>query len=510
MQLCQFAYNDAILGSNKPIYLINYSEYYLGELCDNYPILEQIAGGWDDVPYRQGAHEFRGHTVSISDYNEIGEIADGAVLLILDSYPNARFEWLSKKEGFLERFSKVYYFSGMEMEFDLAYRKKYKDTPLRDIIVFRSGAGASRYVPGSDFNDNARALFEYMLANNYDEKYKLVWLVKEPEDYKARYKGRNVVFLSYEAADTKDIAARDKYYEALCLAKFIFFTNSAVFCRNARRDQVRVQLWHGCGFKSLRNTRVGRDEYKYEYMTVTSNLYAKLHEEDFGLNPEQLLVTGYPKDDLLYHSLIDWHDKLHIPKFSKYIFWLPTWRTTNLKGEWQGKVVNDTGLSCIQSMKQLKQLNDLLQKYDMALLVKLHPWQDRNMLGNIAMSNVLILENKDLAKADAQINEILRYADALISDYSSVAIDYTLLDRPIGFTLDDEKEYESSRGFLWEDIRNWLPGYEINSFDKLLNFVKDVAVGKDRCCEKRRALNCKFHDFADDKNSKRVIKALGI
>ena len=276
---------------------------------------------------------------------------------------------------------------------------------------------------------------------------------------------RNVRFLSYEAATTKDISIRDEYYEALCSAKYIFFTDSAVFCRNARKDQVRVQLWHGCGFKSLRNTRVGRDEYKYEYMTVISDLYAKLHEEDFGLNQDQLLVTGYPKDDWLYNPLVDWQYKLHIPKFSKYIFWLPTWRTTQLNGEWQGKIVNDTGLPCIQSMEQMKELNDLLRNYDIAILVKLHPCQDSNALGDIAMSNIIILENDDLARADVQINEILGYADALISDYSSVAIDYALLDRPIGFTLDDEKDYNVSRGFLWENLNDWLPGNEIYSFE---------------------------------------------
>lgn len=187
MQLHQFACNKDFQIKYTPIYIINYSEYYLKELCDNYPVLEQIAGGWDDVPYRQGTHEFRGHMVSIWDYDKIGEIADGAVLLILDSYPNERFGWLREKEGFLEHFSKVYYFGGMEMKIDLAYREKYKDMPLKDIIVFRSGAGASRYVPGSDFGDNSKALFEYMLANNYDKKYELVWLVKEPKDYEGRY-----------------------------------------------------------------------------------------------------------------------------------------------------------------------------------------------------------------------------------------------------------------------------------------------------------------------------------
>ena len=49
---------------------------------------------------------------------------------------------------------------------------------------------------------------------------------------------------------------------------------------------------------------------------------------------------------------------------------------------------------------------------------------------------------------DIPVNRILGKADALISDYSSAAIDYLILDRPIGFLLKDVEEYGNSRGFI--------------------------------------------------------------
>ncbi len=51
-------------------------------------------------------------------------------------------------------------------------------------------------------------------------------------------------------------------------------------------------------------------------------------------------------------------------------------------------------------------------------------------------------------KEGLQLYEFIHCADALVSDYSSVAIDYLLLDRPLGFTLDDYKEYTQSRGWV--------------------------------------------------------------
>ena len=496
---------------DRLIYLINYSEYYLMELCNVFPVLPRIAGGWDHIPHRQGTHIFRGHQIHIRNYGDVGEIPSGAILLILDSYPLDRFRWLQKKGYFLEKFSSCYYFAGREMDIDLEYRKKYSGMPLRNIIVFRSGEGASRRLPGEDFGDNARALFEYMLEKKYDSKYELVWFVHNPKIYEERYAGRSVRFLPYEAAATDDVRLRDAYYEVLCLAKFIFFTNSAVFCRNAREDQVRVQLWHGCGLKSVRNTHVGADEYKYEYMTVVGSLYADMHVEEFGLRREQLLVTGYPKDDLLYHPLENWQERLHIPLADKYIFWLPTWRTTELQGEWQGKVVNAaTGLPIVSSVEMLKQLNDLLKMLNTVIILKLHPRQDRKSLRSVNCSQIMVLENETLADEDVQINEILGHADALISDYSSAAVDYALLDRPIAFSVDDETEYASGHGFLWDNIHQWLPGVELVRFSDMMAFVKDVAAGRDPSREKRRMLNEKFHDFNDDNNSVRVLDALGI
>ena len=127
-------------------------------------------------------------------------------------------------------------------------------------------------------------------------------------------------FLSYNDAISDEQSVLDRYYDNLCLAKYIFSTLTMVFARNARSDQVRVQLWHGCGFKFNTTEQYTRFEYKYEYMTVTSKLYAEMHERDFGLRANQLLVTGYPKDDLLFHPIKDWRNKLSIPAADKYIF----------------------------------------------------------------------------------------------------------------------------------------------------------------------------------------------
>lgn len=95
-----------------------------------------------------------------------------------------------------------------------------------------------------------------------------------------------------------------------------------------------------------------------------------------------------------------------------------------------------------------------------------------------------MIENDQLVEADIQINELLGWADALISDYSSAAIDYLILNRPIAFTLDDVEEYSSSRGFVFDNIRNWLPGKEIFSVDEFIEYVKEMGASIDSSKER--------------------------
>lgn len=77
------------------------------------------------------------------------------------------------------------------------------------MIVFRSGMGTWEHVAGMDFTENARALFEYMLSQNYNHKYEMVWLVKYPERYRnIEQNNANVHFVSYDWA-TQPVRQRE-------------------------------------------------------------------------------------------------------------------------------------------------------------------------------------------------------------------------------------------------------------------------------------------------------------
>ncbi len=507
-------------GKAHNIYLVDCSKQYLAELLEKYNLAEHLAGVLRDTDNREpkAKKEFGkmfsvyGKGLPVYPYDHFAVLGEDAIFIILNDYFTETYDKLLKwKKDDGEGCPDIYYFANHETEIELTYRKKYENTPLENWIVFRSGPHASSYVKGMDYADNARALFEYMLEKGYNRKYKLVWLVKEPAEFlPIEQKHENVSFLSFAWSISEEKEKRDAYYRALCLAKYIFMTDAYGFARNAREDQIRVQLWHGCGFK----TRVNfvRCEKRYEYTTVISELYAKIHQDIYGLREDQVLVTGYAKQDWLFHPAWEEWNALPVPRADKYIFWLPTFRMAQndpaqlneyeLKGE--------TGLPIVDTFEKMEKLDELLTDLNITLVIKPHPFQDISRLARINRKHIVLLDNTLLVEKDIQINQILGLADGLISDYSSAAIDYMLLDRPIGFTLEDMEEYAGSRGFVFDNIRDWLPGMELFSFADFCAFVKEMEQGADSTKEKRRRLKKVMHKYNDDQSCRRILEALRI
>ena len=60
----------------------------------------------------------------------------------------------------------------------------------------------------------------------------------------------------------------------------------------------------------------------------------------------------------------------------------------------------------------------------------------------------------------------------LITDYSSVYVDYLLLDRPIVFSCPDLEKYKKDRGFVVEDPSLLMPGTLVRNQKELINSLR--------------------------------------
>ena len=109
-----------------------------------------------------------------------------------------------------------------------------------------------------------------------------------------------------------------------------------------------------------------------------------------------------------------------------------------------------------------------------------------------------------MEKKQIKLYELIGISDGLLSDYSSVAVDYLLLDRPLGYVLADYNIYKEKRGFVFEDPLEYMPGEHIYNVQQFEQFVLDVKNGKDDYENQRKAILAKTHNVTDN-YCKRVL-----
>jgi len=73
---------------------------------------------------------------------------------------------------------------------------------------------------------------------------------------------------------------------------------------------------------------------------------------------------------------------------------------------------------------------------------------------------------------EVDLNAYLGFCDVLITDYSSVALDFLLLDRPILFYMPDLERYRSKRGFYFDPLL--LPGTITHGWSSLVEVLKGL------------------------------------
>jgi len=110
------------------------------------------------------------------------------------------------------------------------------------------------------------------------------------------------------------------------------------------------------------------------------------------------------------------------------------------------------------------------------------------------------MEQKDTTETNMQTEEILPFADVLISDYSSIIFDYCIFDRPMIFFAPDLEQYKAERGFYLDYEK--LPGHIVTDGNGLKNAMKHVT--DDIYREKRRQFFEQYMVSCDGTATKKI------
>lgn len=387
---------------------------------------------------------------------------------------------------------------GIKGTWDIIYRYKMNQVlrkfaikitahkPLQDTIVIESH---------NDFDSNGGAFYDYLIKNQYNDKYKIVWLLKNKQP---DHLPKNVsAFYLYKPSLKKQMM--------ICTAKYILTCQDAI--GSVREGQISVYLGHGAfGLKSVKG--VLNLPSNLTYCLIPSMQLKKMMISEFSLSSNvQAVDIGYPEYDLLYdNSRTGDLKKITTKSYQKMILWMPTFRKGQAFGRNDSLKEEPLGIPIFNNEVEIKQLNKRLQEGRALLIIKIHPKQDSRYIKVKGLSNIKVLDQNEVKRLRISNPLLMKDADGLISDYSASAYDYLHLDRPIGYTVDDLKEYK--RGFKVEDIYDWMGGQIIHNVEDFLDFINTILNNKDPYKDKRHEVFEKVFTYHDGKSSDRLASML--
>ena len=192
--------------------------------------------------------------------------------------------------------------------------------------------------------------------------------------------------------------------------------------------------------------------------------------------------------------------------FSRLVMWLPTYRRS-VRGD-----LRHEGTVDAQEPGGIKRFDPdrfdaLLQEHDAVCVIKLHPMADR-VDYPVGSDRVLVWTEGEVEADGATTYSLLARADVLVSDISSVWVDYLLLNRPIVFAFGDEDVYAHDRGYTLEPLSDWLPGPIVQDMDQFMQALQ-IALETPASAEQERVrITRRLHRFSDADSARRVIDAI--
>ena len=280
-----------------------------------------------------------------------------------------------------------------------------------------------------------------------------------------------------------------------------------------------VQLWHGPPIKEIGSRAYSADKflrwqkipiliysflrnriesrYTYSMVCCPSNFYIqKVFKNIF--KADHFLNAGQPRNDRFQSKVLSINadhktiGRIKDRKQGGYhiIYYLPTFR------EGESVPLKDIDFD---------RLAAFAKESKCIWLLKLHP--NVNIGNNPELSGLLDSGDNGILLYDqnADIHCCLDLADILVTDYSSVYMDFLFFDKPILFFNYDYEQYTQNTRNLAFDYKQWAPGPKCENQDRLENTLKDIlAENKDLFSEKRREIFQIVFDHDDGNASQRI------
>ena len=309
----------------------------------------------------------------------------------------------------------------------------------------------------SHYNYNSRYLFEYVKENL--PKITPLFVINDPEL-------RNSLSSKYGKQYFIETESIQGIRQALSAG--VWFTSAGLpaYGTGLHKKRLIINLWHGVPLKKIalldpNLKKAARIYFKkifsenYTCILTTSHELIPLMARSFAVSEDKIKVWGQPRNDGLFQKN-DCREILgqlfpDLPEYTKTVLYAPTFR--------------DYGQVQLFPFKDFdqKQLEAFLDEKNMLLFIRTHVAEQGSAAPYLG-KRIRFLGNEQAE----DVTGILNIFDCLITDYSSIYIDYLLTDKPMIFLPYDRQQYLDGRGmnFDYDDV---TPGPKPETFNDFLD-----------------------------------------
>ncbi len=323
---------------------------------------------------------------------------------------------------------------------------------------------------GMNFNDSPKVIYDYMKSHDEYNHFHCVWAFDDPSKFPG------VESVKIDTPEYFKTALRAKYW--------VTNTNIERGLKFKKPDTIYLNTWHGIALKHIGNDCPGRDDYNFDtvnYLVVSGDHDEKVFKSAFKARKESYLRCGMPRNEVLWQATDEMKREkrklLGISENKKVILYAPTWRDST-----------DGGATySIKPPVDFDRWKDSLGDGYIILFRAHH--QTTKVMG--VKYDEYIINASDYPN----VNDLMIASDMLITDYSAIAFDYSILCRPIFCFAYDYDEYLSTRGTYFE-IDDMYPNKSCRSEEELLLRIQNMDYQKE--CDNTKRFRDSFIQYGEE------------
>jgi hypothetical protein len=259
---------------------------------------------------------------------------------------------------------------------------------------------------------------------------------------------------------------------AYVMARFTFFTHGLYGVPPTVGRKPTINVWHGEAIKKfdpLFPHRSARGRPADFHVGSTERFAGASAVASHATHPPLLIRSGYPRTAQLLSPATDEQlEALGIDPAAPFVLWVPTFRRARAVGA----SASWTDAGAVDDITRvMEEMSPELAARGVQLVVKPHPLDadDRRMPGSITIFDAALRE------ARVPFYCVVGRAAGLLTDFSSIANEFLVLDRPVAYFFPDESAYRAGRGLQDPDALEHLAGPSLRTSVDMAAFADEVS-----------------------------------